>query len=418
MDDKQRIALIETRNDVSDGSPQQLIRYQFGNHLGSASLELDDQAQIISYEEYTPYGNTSYRAVRSQTEAPKRYRYTAKERDEESGFYYHGARYYAPWLGRWTRYDPAYMKSGPNLYEYVLNNPIRFYDPDGASAGELADKWANVSIFGWTPGSYIPGLTGEKVVAYAEHFMDRAIGAALDAQPKGTGLVASAQRLGAEVGATVLKTAGTVLVNIVAGAFIDPGYAARGVMHLGEGAAAGYENVKKGNIAVGVSQIVGDVSSAVLTVTPAIKGGLSLARRIPTGAPKGVSPTAKPAGGEGSPLEHITDEEIERAVQEEPKSGTLEKTPAKSDKQVRAEKEAAHKTQKKAWEEAGRENRSIAEQNWLFEKYGIWDIEEHSMGGDLGPGAGCWEDEIQPRPGYDLVPSGDKTVLVRKAQSN
>ena len=81
MDDKQRIALVETRTDRR--RPQhrkQLIRYQFGNHLGSASLELDDQAQIISYEEYTPYGSTSYQAVRSQTETPKRYRYTGKER--------------------------------------------------------------------------------------------------------------------------------------------------------------------------------------------------------------------------------------------------------------------------------------------------------------------------------------------------
>ena len=70
---------------ATTGSPAQLIRYQFGNHLGSASLELDDQAQIISYEEYYPYGSTSYQAVRSQTEAPKRYRYTGKERDEETG---------------------------------------------------------------------------------------------------------------------------------------------------------------------------------------------------------------------------------------------------------------------------------------------------------------------------------------------
>ena len=64
MDDKQRIALVETRTQGNDRlAPQQLIRYQFGNHLGSASLELDDQAQIISYEEYTPYGSTSYQAV-------------------------------------------------------------------------------------------------------------------------------------------------------------------------------------------------------------------------------------------------------------------------------------------------------------------------------------------------------------------
>ena len=68
MDDKQRIALVETRTQGDDGSPAQLIRYQFGNHLGSASLELDDQGQIISYEEYFPYGSTSYQAGRSQTE--------------------------------------------------------------------------------------------------------------------------------------------------------------------------------------------------------------------------------------------------------------------------------------------------------------------------------------------------------------
>ena len=37
----------------------------------------------------------------------KRYRYTGKERDEETGLYYHGARQYAAWLGRWTRADQA-----------------------------------------------------------------------------------------------------------------------------------------------------------------------------------------------------------------------------------------------------------------------------------------------------------------------
>ena len=131
----QRIALVETRTlDMAgnDPTPQQLIRYQFGNHLGSASLELDDQAQIITYEEYTPYGSTSYQAVRSETETPKRYRYTGKERDEESGFYYHGARYYASWLGRWTAVDPAVLVDGVNAYRYVLNNPVKFWDPNGS----------------------------------------------------------------------------------------------------------------------------------------------------------------------------------------------------------------------------------------------------------------------------------------------
>jgi RHS repeat-associated protein len=132
MDDKQRIALVETRTEGNEpGVPAQLIRYQFGNHLGSVSLELDRRAQIITYEEYTPYGSTSYQAVRSQTETPKRYRHTGKERDEESGLSYHGARYYAPWLGRWTSCDPAGLVDGLNQYAYVRNNPIGASDPTG-----------------------------------------------------------------------------------------------------------------------------------------------------------------------------------------------------------------------------------------------------------------------------------------------
>ncbi len=134
MDGQQRIALVETRTvDTAgdDPAPPQLVRYQLGNHLGSASLELDIHAQIISYEEYTPYGSTSYQAVRSQTEIPKRYRYTGMERDEESGLTYHGARYCAPWLGRWASCDPTGLKDGVNLYLYVGSNPIGFTDPTG-----------------------------------------------------------------------------------------------------------------------------------------------------------------------------------------------------------------------------------------------------------------------------------------------
>ena len=148
MDDKQRIALVETRTlDTAgnDPAPRQLIRYQFGNHLGSASLELDEQAQIISYEEYPPYGSTSYQAVRSQTETPKRYRYTGKERDEESGFYYHGARYYAAWLGRWVSADPAFLTDGLNLYNFTRANPITLTDLTGTdSKNTLLDDLTGV----------------------------------------------------------------------------------------------------------------------------------------------------------------------------------------------------------------------------------------------------------------------------------
>jgi RHS repeat-associated protein len=140
MDDKQRIALVETKtvdvNVFAGALPDTLIRYQFGNHLGSASLELDDKAKIISYEEYFPYGSTSYQAVRSQTETPKRYRYTGKERDEENGFAYHGARYYAAWLGRWASSDPIGTADGVNVYVYVRGNPIVNTDQNGKQTDE------------------------------------------------------------------------------------------------------------------------------------------------------------------------------------------------------------------------------------------------------------------------------------------
>jgi RHS repeat-associated protein len=134
MDDQQRVALVETRTQGDDGSPAQLIRYQLANHLGSASLELDENADIVSYEEFHPYGSTSYQAVDSSVRtAAKRYRFTGMERDEETGLAYHGARYYLPWLGRWATADPVGLADGTNVYAYVRGHPSISEDPTGRS---------------------------------------------------------------------------------------------------------------------------------------------------------------------------------------------------------------------------------------------------------------------------------------------
>src|SRR5262249_44567691 len=97
-DDKQRIAIVDTPTvQPIDNHETRLIRYQYANHLGTACLEVDDTAHIISYEEYYAFGSTSYQATDQTREVPsKRYRYIGKERDEETGLYYCGARYYAP----------------------------------------------------------------------------------------------------------------------------------------------------------------------------------------------------------------------------------------------------------------------------------------------------------------------------------
>jgi len=62
----------------------------------------------------------------------KRYKYVGKERDEETGLYYYGFRYYAAWLCRFVSVDP--MKEERiwlNPYNYVQNNPINRVDPTG-----------------------------------------------------------------------------------------------------------------------------------------------------------------------------------------------------------------------------------------------------------------------------------------------
>ena len=134
-DDQRRVAMAETKT-IDGGAVVPTLttrwRFQLDNHLGSATMELDDTGSVISYEEFHPYGSTAFHTANGAAQvSAKRYRYTGKEKDEETGLYYHGARYYAPWLGRWTAADPIGVSGGLNVYRYSRDNPIMFSDPGG-----------------------------------------------------------------------------------------------------------------------------------------------------------------------------------------------------------------------------------------------------------------------------------------------
>ncbi|MEN8250422.1 MAG: SpvB/TcaC N-terminal domain-containing protein, partial [Bacteroidota bacterium] len=165
MDEEHRFVMIETRNDVDDGTEKHLVRYQLHNHLGSACLELDGTGQVISYEEYHPYGTTAYQAKNPDIKsAAKRYRYTGMERDEETGLNYHSARYYLPWLGRWCSCDPI-LDTTENLYAYGINNPLNFTDPDGQSPESIfLDKFRH--MFHWIE---MPKLAWEIIHGAIDH---------------------------------------------------------------------------------------------------------------------------------------------------------------------------------------------------------------------------------------------------------
>ncbi|ACK45138.1 RHS repeat domain-containing protein [Shewanella baltica] len=107
------------------------VRYSYDNLTGSSTLELDADGNLISMEEYYPYGGTAVWASRSAVEADYRtVRYSGKERDA-TGLYYYGYRYYQPWVGRWLSSDPAGTIDGLNLFRMCSNNPVMFADSDG-----------------------------------------------------------------------------------------------------------------------------------------------------------------------------------------------------------------------------------------------------------------------------------------------
>jgi RHS repeat-associated protein len=142
-DDQGRFVTAHRWGVQRPGAPEAQARYQIGNHQGSVGLELSESGAIVSYEEYYPYGGTALIAGRGQAEVQrKEFGYTGRERDNATSLYYYGARYYAPWLGRWLSPDPAGPADGPNLYAYVRGNPVRFVDDGGLARTVISSQKA------------------------------------------------------------------------------------------------------------------------------------------------------------------------------------------------------------------------------------------------------------------------------------
>jgi insecticidal toxin complex protein TccC len=124
------VRVLHWETDPPSGTNDQ-YRYNHVDHLNSSTLELTDDARIISRETYYPFGATAWSAGPNDTDGDyKTVRYSGKERDA-TGLYYYGFRYYIPWLQRWLNPDPAGAVDGLNLYRMVRNNPVTLIDVDG-----------------------------------------------------------------------------------------------------------------------------------------------------------------------------------------------------------------------------------------------------------------------------------------------
>jgi RHS repeat-associated protein len=82
--------------------------------------------------EYVPFGETFIDERRSASSWTTPYLFSGKERDEETGLLYFGARYQDSKYGIWYSVDPlAEIRPWESAYLYCGNNPINRTDPTG-----------------------------------------------------------------------------------------------------------------------------------------------------------------------------------------------------------------------------------------------------------------------------------------------
>ncbi|HEI9844270.1 TPA: RHS repeat-associated core domain-containing protein [Morganella morganii] len=129
------VVCLSEREPEKKAIPLSLMRYNCLDAQGSVALELSAEGDIITQEEYYPFGGTSLFSSRNESEAEYKYhRYSNKERDNLTGLYDYGFRYYAPWLCRWISPDPLGIADGLNAYCMVHNNPVTYRDSAGLMA--------------------------------------------------------------------------------------------------------------------------------------------------------------------------------------------------------------------------------------------------------------------------------------------
>ena len=154
---------VEARStSIFRNTPETLRYFYHPDHIGSTSWVTDSAKNGIQYCEYLPYkklrffsslafGKTNEFVLHSlpasvgepfldqrSTTWNSRYTFSGKERDNETGYSYFGARYYNSDISIWLSVDPLSDKY-PNLtpYAYCANNPIILVDPDGRVIGEV-----------------------------------------------------------------------------------------------------------------------------------------------------------------------------------------------------------------------------------------------------------------------------------------
>ncbi|SIR73455.1 RHS repeat-associated core domain-containing protein [Chryseobacterium sp. RU33C] len=117
--------------------------YQYRDHLGNARVSFSKNSEgvleVTDTNNYYPFGLNHIEGMLSSSNfgGYYSYKYNGKEL-QETGMYDYGARMYMADIGRWGVVDPLaeqYRRWSP--YNYAVNNPIRFIDPDGRGVNDI-----------------------------------------------------------------------------------------------------------------------------------------------------------------------------------------------------------------------------------------------------------------------------------------
>ncbi|MBE6227012.1 MAG: DUF4329 domain-containing protein [Bacteroidales bacterium] len=113
------------------------IHYFHTDHLGSVRAITDNSGSVIEQNAYYPFGSR-HTFGNTYAQTTNRFKFNGKEEQTTGNMNYldYGARMYDSYIGRWTTQDPLaekYYSQSP--YNYCVNNPVMFVDPDGRKPG-------------------------------------------------------------------------------------------------------------------------------------------------------------------------------------------------------------------------------------------------------------------------------------------
>jgi len=162
-----------SRRNRHEGNDKDILYYQY-NDLGSVSNLTTSKGKSAQEYQYDAFGNLLNAPDkddrddhwdrddrRDEDDIDNTYLFSTKEFDQRAGFYYFGARYYDPEVGRWLTPDPLGMVDGPNVYAYVNNNPVNMVDPYGLSKSILTgNDSTHAEILSWEKVNNDLGLVG------------------------------------------------------------------------------------------------------------------------------------------------------------------------------------------------------------------------------------------------------------------